>query len=427
MTRRWEAALALFCLELLGPGTGAQPLQYRFSMADEATHYSLNGASPFNPGNSVVPQPVWGNLATTGLYLGEGVLSTSLGFTTTANDVSRPNNAFAVHELAVDVSLGDALDLVAGKKILRWGTGYAFNPTGVVEPQRSPSDPTDRLNLNDGRNLVSLTAFVGKTSITAVYLNDAEYAKNAFRWGQNELAARVYSFLGGVDLSLVGHYREGDRLELGANTSYVIGEDLELHGEILGKKGSSALYHEILTSDDPSQIFDSYPYVPLYADSKEIFLKVLLGGQYTLPGGANIALEYYHNQEGLSVGQWKRWMNFVKFQGAIQSGAVPVPVALVAPSRMNLLWSLLTLSTRGTMRDYLFARMAYSEDAWGCELLCFMNADDQSVVMIPTLTWKPALSLSVYARYTAYVGRNGSEFGSLFSTGSMTFGVGVQL
>jgi hypothetical protein len=427
MTRHWGAALALFCSVLLAPAAGAQPLQYRFSMADEGTYYRLNGASPFNPGNAVVPQPEWGNVATTGLYLGEGVLSTSLGITSTSNDIGKPDNAFAVHELAVDVSLGDALDLVAGKKILKWGTGYAFNPTGVVEPQRSPSDPTDRLNQNDGRNLLSLTAFLGKTSITAVYLNDASYAHRAFRWGQNELAARVYTFVGGLDLSLIGHYREGDRLELGANTSYVIGDDLELHGEILGKKGSSALYHTILTSDNPSQIFDTYPYTPLYADSKEIFVKLLLGGQYTLPGGANIALEYYHNEEGLSVGEWKRWMNFVKFQDAVQSGAVPVPAALVAPSRMNLLWSLLTLSTRGTMRDYLFARVAYAEDTWGCEVICFMNANDQSVVVIPTLTWKPVLSLSIYARYTAYAGRDGSEFGSLFSTESMTLGVGLQL
>jgi len=427
MIHHGEAAWVLLCLGLLAPAAGAQPLQYRFSMVDEATHYSLNGTSPYNPGNTVVPQPEWGNVATTGLYLGEGILSTSLALTSVASGVAGPDNAFAVHELAVDVSLTDALDLVAGKKILKWGTGYAFNPTGVVEPQRLPSDPTDRLNQNDGRNLVSLTAFLGKTSITAVYLNDAKYADHALHWGQNEVAARVYTLLGGLDLSLVAHYREGDRLELGANTSYVIGDDLELHGEILGKKGSSALYHEILTSDDPSQIFDSYPYVPFYADSKEIFMKVLLGGQYTFSGGVNIALEYYHNEEGLSLGEWKRWMNFVKFQSAVQSGTVHVPAALVVPSRMNLLWSLLTLSTRGAMRDYLFARAAYSEESWGCETICFMNANDQSVVVIPTLTWKPFLSLSVYARYSAYAGRDDSEFGSLFWTGTMTFGVGVQL
>jgi hypothetical protein len=359
--------------------------------------------------------------------MGWGVLSTSIGFTATSNDISVPHYDFAVRELALDVSLGEALDLVVGKKILKWGTGYAFNPTGVVEPQRSPSDPSDRLNQNDGRNLVSLTAFFGKTSLTAVYLNDARYANSSLGWGKNELALRAYSFMAGLDISLVGHYREGDRLELGANSSYVIGDNLELHGEILGKRGSSALFHPVITSDNPGQIFDSYPYVPLYSDSREIFLKTLVGGQYTLDNGLNLALEYYHNSEGLSVQEWKRWMNFVKFQDAAQSGAVPVSPDLIVPSRMNLLWSLLTLSTRGTMRDYLFARGAYADDTWGCEVIFFMNANDQSIVAIPTLTWKASVSFSFYLRYTAYAGRDGSEFGSLFTTRSMTLGLGVQL
>jgi hypothetical protein len=421
------AALAILGFAFLSSPAGAQPLQYRVSVLDEGTYYRLNDVSPFNPGNAVLPQARWGNVGTAGVFLGSGVFSTSLGFTATSADISLPHYDFAVRELALDVSLGEALDLVVGKKILKWGTGYAFNPTGVVEPQRSPSDPSDRLNQNDGRNLVSLTAFFGKTSITAVYLNDARYVNSSLEWGKNELALRAYSFLGGLDISLVGHYREGDRLELGANSSYVIGDDLELHGEILGKRGSPALFHPIINSDNPAQIFDSYPYAPLYADSRQIFLKTLVGGQYTLENGVNIALEYYHNAEGLSVQEWKRWMNFVRFQDAVQSGAVLVPPDLVVPSRMNLLWSLLTLSTRGTMRDYLFARGAYSDDTWGCEAILFMNANDQSIVAIPTLTWRAAPVLSLYLRYTAYAGRDGSEFGSLFTRRSVTLGLGVQL
>jgi hypothetical protein len=427
MTLFRPAALAILGFAFLRLPAEAQPLQYRVSMVDEGTYYRPNNGSPFNPGNAVVPQPVWGNVGAAGLYLGEGAISASLGFTATSGNISLPHYDFAVRELALDVSLGDALDLVVGKKILKWGTGYAFNPTGVVEPQRSPSDPSDRLNQNYGRDLVSLTAFFGKTSITAVYLNDARYANSSLEWGDNELAVRAYSFLGGLDISLVGHYREGDRLELGANSSYVIGDDLELHGEILGKRGSPALFHQIITSDNPGQIFSSYPYVPLYANSGQIFLKTLVGGQYTLDNGVNIALEYYHNSEGLSVQEWKRWMNFVKFQEAVQKGIVPVSPDLIVPSRMNLLWSLLTLSTRGTMRDYMFARGAYSDDTWGCEVIVFMNANDQSIVAIPTLTWRASVSLSLYLRYTANVGRDGSEFGSLFTARSMTLGLGVLL
>ncbi|HXX64385.1 MAG TPA: hypothetical protein VEO56_11380, partial [Bacteroidota bacterium] len=254
---------------LIGTGV-AQPLQYRVSLAEEGTHYTLNGSTPFNFNNSILPQAHWGNVATSNVFLASGVLSTSIGFTTTTDNLQKPQDNFAVHELALDIPLGDTFDLLLGKKILKWGTGYAFNPTGVVEPQRSPSDPTDRLNQNDGRNLASLTAFLGKSSLTVVYLNDAEYAHSALRWGDNEIAFRGYTFIEGFDVTLVGHYQEGQRLEIGANSSYVIGENLELHGEYLGKKGSSALYHPIITTDDPDQFYGSYPYQPLFADSREI-------------------------------------------------------------------------------------------------------------------------------------------------------------
>jgi hypothetical protein len=412
---------------LLGSRSGAQPFEYRLSMVDEGTQYRLNKGTPLNTGNSILPQPNRGNVANASLFLGADVFSTSLGFTATSNNLAAPHYDFAVREIAADVPLGDALDLLIGKKILKWGTGYGFNPTGVVEPQRTPSDPSDRLNQNDGRNLVSLTAFFGKTSITAVYLNDARYANSTFQWGASELAVRAYTFVSGLDVSLVGHYRERERLEIGANASYVIGDDLELHGEILGKRGSSMLYHTIITSDTAEQIFDSYPYEPLYGDSRKLFLKTLVGGQYTFRSGINVALEYYHNDDGLSVGQWKRWMNFVKFQDAVQGGSVQVPPSLAGLSRVNILWSLLTLSTRGTMRDYLFARGAYADDTWGCEAILFMNVNDGSIVAIPTLTWKASRSLSLYVRYQAYAGRDGSEFGSLFWTGSLTLGLGVQM
>jgi hypothetical protein len=275
--------------------------------------------------------------------------------------------------------------------------------------------------------MVSLTAYLGKTSLTAVYLNDARIGLSSFGWGANEIALRAYTFLSGLDLTLVAHEREGDRLELGTNASYVIGDDLELHMEALGKRGTSMPYHLVLVSGDPAQLYSGFPYAPLESGSPRIFTKLLVGGQYTFAGGINVALEYYHNEEGLSVGQWKTWMNFVKFQDAVQRGIVPASPGVVAASRVNLLWSLLTLSPRGTMKDYLFTRAAYAADDWSCEVLCLMNANDQSLAAIPTLTWKPAPPVSLYLRTSLYEGRSGSEFGSLFQTAQLTCGCGVQL
>ena len=405
----------------------AQILDYRGSFVDEATRSDPNTATALNEGNHLLPQPRWTNIGTASLSLGLEPVSTTIGLSTTTTSLVNPTYSASIHELAADLSLSDDLNLLVGKKILKWGTGYAFNPTGVVEPPRSPSDPTDRLNQNDGRTLISLTAFLGKNSLTFVYLNDVQISIGSFKWNTSEYAFRAYAFLDGLDLSLVGHYREGDRLQAGANCSYVIGEGLELHGEVLAQQGSSMVYHPILQSDNSQQTFTSYPYVPLYDHSGRVFARTLVGGQYTFDNGINVVLEYSHNGEGLSRKEWQRWMNFVTFQNDVQQGRLPAPKELVSLSGTNLLWALNTLSPRGTMRDYLFGRGYWSDDRWSIETLIFMNADDASMVIIPAVTLKVSKYASLYTRFTSYLGSRGTEFGSLFTRASLSLGLQVQI
>ena len=38
--------------------------------------------------------------------------------------------------------------------MVRWGTGYAFTAAGVLDPPRIATNPTDRLNLNEGRDMI---------------------------------------------------------------------------------------------------------------------------------------------------------------------------------------------------------------------------------------------------------------------------------
>ena len=405
----------------------AQELQYRFSIADEGTLSKLNLTTPLNYQNHILPQPVQGNDAISNLFLNYGGLSTSLNVSALANNLSAPEYNYSIRELSYDLSLTDNLDITAGRKILKWGPGYAFNPTGVVEPQRSPSDPSDRLGQNVGRTLVSINAFAGKSSLTFVYLNDAQFQSGNFHWGEHEYALRAYTLLSGLDLSGILHYRQGDRLEAGANWSYVVGENLELHGEFLAKKGSSTLYHEILWSENPGQIFASYPYTAPFDNSNEIFYKLLLGEQYTFENGINIALEYYRNMEGLTKTEWNQWMKFVKLQNGIQQGSILVPPEMIGPSRYNLLWALQTLSSRGTMRDYLFGREYYSAGGWDFEFIQLMNADDASVVLVPTVTYRISQFFSVYGRFTSFVGKSDSEYGALFTKNSTNLGIQFQL
>lgn len=405
----------------------AQSLDYRLSIVDEGTLNVIREDTPLNFRNGTVPQPSHGNVASSNLALGIGGLSVLLNLSTGTDNQSSPDYACSFRELSFDYSVSGAWDITVGKKILKWGTGYAFNPTGVVEPQRSPSDPSDRLGENEGLDLVSVDYFTGSSSLTLVYANDSGMRSAKWHWGTQQVALRAYTFLSGLDLSLVGHYREGDRLELGANWSYVIGNSLEVHGEFLGKQGSSNLYDRIIETDNSQQIFTSYPYVAMYDHSGRIFYKLLLGAQYTFADGINVAIEFYRNEEGLSSAQWNRWMNYVKFQNDIQRGIIQMSPDVVAASRYNLLWALYSLSPRGCMRDYLFGREYWGSGPWGIELIQFVNAQDLSAVIVPTVSFRISENLSTYARLSLFTGSGDSEFGALFYEETLNIGARVQL
>jgi hypothetical protein len=59
--------------------------------------------------------------------------------------------------------------LTVGKRMLRWGTGYAFTATGVLDPPRVATDPTDRLSLNQGREMGEADWVAGKQEFTVVW------------------------------------------------------------------------------------------------------------------------------------------------------------------------------------------------------------------------------------------------------------------
>ncbi len=426
--RSWSAGFVMILLLMASASSSGQSIEYRATIVDEGSYLDPNVTTPLNWSNSLLPQAYWSNIGTAALALSTGIVAGTFGLSTSTTNRVGPSYAASIHELSADISLSDNVNLLIGKKILKWGTGYAFNPTGVIEPQRSPSDPTDRLSQNDGRTLVSLTAYSRTSSFTFVYVNDAVISTRAFQWGAQEAAVRAYFFLNGLDLSLVGHYREFDRLQIGGNGSYVIGDNLELHAEFLGQRGSSLKIHPIILTDNASQVFLSDPTAPLFDRSSKLFLKMLLGGQYTFDNGINVILEYYHNDEGLSGKEWQRWMNFVTFHNAVLQGTTAVDESLQPLSRANLYWALSTLSPRGTLRDYIFARGSWSDEPWNTEAIAFIDIDDGgSLTVVPTLSWQVSKFASIYTRAAAYFGGRGTEFGSLFTKSSLTIGFQIQV
>lgn len=167
-----------------------------------------------------------------------------------------------VKETYFGLSAG-GLDFAVGKKILQWGTGYAFTPTGILDPPRNPIDPTDHLGLNQGREMFETDWITGRHAFSAVWAS-AGLLDTHLPGMRETTAFRYNTLLDGFDTSLIVSHDRGGATFTGANFTRVFGESIEVHGEFARRTASAAL----------------------------------AGGKYTMHNGVGFICEYYSTGKG---------------------------------------------------------------------------------------------------------------------------------
>lgn len=380
---------------------------FRAGLIDEAGYTQLND-TPLNDDNALVPQVRRENFAAADLFLYNSFAAADFQVNARWNDWNRAEYKGVVRELYLDRDFGDYVHLTLGRKILKWGTGFAFNPTGVMEPARRAVDPLDRLSQYQGRQIAALDAFIGRSSLTLLYANEARWDGGLHR-GRDEAAARFSTLLRDVDIALVGYWGRGVKSRVGFNTAWTSGQSIELHSEFIAQQGSDKRYHAVLDSSRTELFFRGDPYQARFANSASLFYKLLLGGQYTFDSGLNLMAEYYYNREGLDAQEWRRWRQFILFQRQQMAARPPAPLA--AP---NFYGALATLGPEGTMRHYFSGRLIQPLPRATLELSLFLNLADGSGIFLPSFTWAVNPLFTGWLRISQYFGAERSEFGMLF-------------
>jgi hypothetical protein len=143
-----------------------------------------------------------------------------------------------VKETYAGLSAGD-FDFMLGRRIVRWGTGYAFTAAGVLDPPRVPTNPTDRLNVNEGRDMIKADWVHGPHALTLAW-SSAALAHNQPNL-RDTTAFRYNVLVHGFDTALIaGDDRGGDAFGALAFTR-VLGEAWEVHGEAAWREQGAVL------------------------------------------------------------------------------------------------------------------------------------------------------------------------------------------
>lgn len=205
--------------------------RYALAVIDDATFYSGAPASAPRILNQVLVEPNFGIR-----YKDRVTFSTSLIGLSTTDD--HTVSTLRAKEMYAGLSEGD-FDFTAGRKMVRWGTGYAFTAAGVLDPPRVATNPSDRLNTNQGRDMIKVDWVHGAHALTMAW-SSAELApgRSVLR---DTTAFRYNVLVRGFDTSLIaGNDSGGD--SFGALTfTRVVGQAWEVHGEAVWREQGAAL------------------------------------------------------------------------------------------------------------------------------------------------------------------------------------------
>ncbi len=252
------------------PAESAREYHYSLSVTEDATVY----------GGLQVPLPKLLNqvlIEPTFTFRDKPRFSFSTSLAGAADRYTDTFTQLRVKETYAGLSTGD-FDWMVGRRIVRWGAGYAFTAAGVLDPPRMPTNPTDRLNLNEGRDMVKADYVHGSQAFTAAWSSAALAPASA---NLHDTTAIRYNVLThGFDTSLIaGHDRGGDSFGALAFTR-VLGEAWEIHGEAAWREHEAILAGAKYTTGSGITFIGEFFTAPDIPYFRDVTVYPLIGRQH---------------------------------------------------------------------------------------------------------------------------------------------------
>jgi hypothetical protein len=237
----------------------------------------------------------------------------------------------SLSELYLSHEVVPALHLLAGKKRILWGTGWAYNPTDLLNPPKDPTDPSSqRVGAYMLRVEVPLEKYTFSFVASPAVLEQESGLPRALlvypEWRSLDreahylLAARAYALVANADLNLMLFHSNlygddfEDKTRLGFSFSRYFFDVYELHLEALVGRGSARNYPTPGCLDSPEAAVDCFQRgAPLIAqrrlDEQRLRPRILVGTRYQFSDESLLSAEYLYQADGLKRSEFQDVVN----------------------------------------------------------------------------------------------------------------------
>ncbi len=315
----------------------------------------------------------------------------------------------SIFEAAYSIRPSPGLTMEAGKRSLKWGKGYAWNPIGFVERPKDPNDPqlaregiwmaNSDLIVNPGGNLQTI-AF---TPVLVPVGNDINRDFGAS--GHLNPAAKLYLLYRDIDIDFAWQGKGSRPARFGMDFSTNLVSNFEIHGEWARIQQSTKR-----VTDGTGRVTSEVGGVTSY----------LLGLRYLTASDTTYTAEYYRNGPGYSDQEALQFYQFVNTAYAqfLQTGNAALLQKAVSLSQGSY-------GSPSPGKDYLYFR-AQQKDALGIvyfqpSITAMMNLQDHSYQVTPELSYTGVNNLELRLRLFMLQGGSSTDFGEKQNSRKLEF------
>ena len=304
-----------------------------------------------------------------------------------------------VYEGFLSIKPSSSLTIDIGKKTLKWGKGYAWNPAAFVDRPKDPEDPEQNLEgfiVASADYIKSFRGPLKTVSFTPVLVPAYGDVNDDFgETGHMNFAAKLYLLLYDTDIDFIFLTGGSRTSRYGMDFSRNITTNFEIHGEFA-----------YLNNHKKSFIDSSGNAFVTHYDAKS----ALIGMRYLTERDTTYILEYYRNGTGFSAGEMRDYFSLINkgFDTFVSTGS---DASLKKAANI-------TAGNYGrpnAMRDYLYLRVSQKEPFdilyFTPSLTGILNMHDKSFSLSPEFLYSGITNLELRLKASFISGECLSDYG----------------
>ncbi|MCK4557660.1 MAG: hypothetical protein KAU47_09090 [Candidatus Aminicenantes bacterium] len=299
--------------------------------------------------------------------------------------------------LSLRPSLSFHLDI--GKKRMKWGKGYAWNPVAFIDRPKNPNDPSLALEGYVVFSIDYIKSFQGKLktiTFTPVLIPVYEHINSTFgNKNQLNFGGKVYFLFYDTDIDLMFLSGGSVPARYGMDFSRNIASNFEIHGEF---------------AYIPDYIKEVIQEDGTVGEEQYASMNYLLGIRFLTRTNTTFFFEYFKNGNGYTSNEMENFYSLIDqvYQSYLLTGDDSQLEFLSGAASQ-------TYRTFAPMQDYLYLRISQKEP-WNIlyfipSFTSIFNLTDKSFSLTPELLYNPITNLELRAKITILLGKGGSEFG----------------